>query len=874
MRRKYIEDKLLEFIAISICIDQQEYANSYADMGIPKLGKVKDCKLFIKNQNIFLKYKESFDENAKYDEEKMMFLYHQIVQAEWKEDIAWLEERKAVVNFCVGEIYCEKCLFEKALDYFKQAQAYIIKNSLQYTVPELFIRTKLYMAKCCLEKHSSSSVIDQLHNDAEKMLEYKMQEIDSVENETWRPTLLEYNKWKSAKLEYKMMKVELELQKAIAELDPYGEKRAEGKDEIWRFLSTQKSSGIPFENMDKNQILDVQKYLSKASELYAQIEEAESTCKYADKNTGKFSDESTWMTIWAKKQRDTLYATRASFYKEVYFDIKQAKLYYDDSTKNNKTDKEKKIMPYTERLEAMIYRKTLDRNNLDIIEMLSRESDLKKKLEYLMEDFFFEANEAFFIGWKNNCRSTICLGNLAILKYESKCNSALQKYIRKRSKHEIMRDVNTILDEVLKIEKNNMFALNMKAMLTVGKNQIDVQNTYGALRQSSLKRYFLKMSNFVGNSPDLEWIADQWKLEIILFYNSVLKYMEAAIVDTKSEKWTGRLVGHYTRKEVVSKLINKDPISRLRLSNVRHLNDPMEGISFIKVFERKERGGFEEKLLSAYSLEKQGYYRSSVYMASFTTRMDQLNMWTRYGDRGNGCCLQVDASETFDCDTKVPLEIASGDQEVVIMEDKKYPLYAVLYLPDHFCWQDNQEVMEEGVITYNQLRAYFKKRKKIEISYEEREWWGRQEHLLKKLYILRGNLINSLNRMNSFYQIVMEKAGENNELLKEAKNIIMVILDLVRFLVKSDHYREEREYRVIQYSSDPDYEEVKGNTPILFVRMQKELAYKRICYGPNVKDFNSEAAYSINIRKAPGEEKRGKNWRIEAYKSEIPYRER
>lgn len=39
-------------------------------------------------------------------------------------------------------------------------------------------------------------------------------------------------------LKYEMLVVELELQKAIAELDPYGEKREGVRDRIWEFLTT------------------------------------------------------------------------------------------------------------------------------------------------------------------------------------------------------------------------------------------------------------------------------------------------------------------------------------------------------------------------------------------------------------------------------------------------------------------------------------------------------------------------------------------------------------------------------------------------------------------------------------------------------------
>lgn len=99
----------------------------------------------------------------------------------------------------------------------------------------------------------------------------------------------------------------------------------------------------------------------------------------------------------------------------------------------------------------------------------------------------------------------------------------------------------------------------------------------------------------------------------------------------------------------------------------------------------------------------------------------------------------------------------------------------------------------------------------------------------------------------------------------------MIILDLVRFLVKSEHYKDEREYRLIQYSSDPKYEEMQDSTPRLYIDLEKKLAYRRICYGPCVADFNSTAAHGINIRKQKKDGKRGDAWNLQSYQSQIAY---
>lgn len=872
--KQYLQEKLKRLKVVCKREYQKHYLNGYPDIA----GKNdKESKKFSKKNT-----HNSLDKQSP-GIDVIKPLFQEIMGTQWENDSVWLEERKAKACFYIGEVLHEEGAYDHALSYLEQAEGIIVKHSLQFVIPKTYIRTKLYMGKCYMEKHCKSAMINQCHLDAEKIL--------SRAGEKCRNTL-----------KYEMLVVELELQKAIAELDPYGEKREGVRDRIWKFLSTQTDLDSFWKSDDSVDTLEVQKYLDKADKTYIAVQKR------------LLSGASQWKTAWLQKQQDTLIATKASFLKEMYFDIKRFEKEYGDKKAADQdfeyvsvcVHKLQSVLNNWELKKGRTSKKT-EKEYRNIKEEIC--SDLDIQIRELLRSFFVLAFEEFEEGINCNDKSTICLGNLAILKYEYdheailNCNDEFDMHIKSSE------SVNQILERVIEIESNNMFALNMLAMgMGVDKNDVvDTENdTYSALRHSSLKRYFNRIDNFMGEyqekSDHPNWRYDELRQQVrnlkkymILSYNSVMEYMDSAVVDTRSDNWKGKLVGHYTRKEVLAKLINKDPDSRMRLGNVRHLNDPLEGLQFIRQFPKVHEDSFTKKLFEAYSLEEQGKYRSSVYMSSFTTRVDQLNMWTRYGDRGNGCCIQVDASETFDCNTKVPLVFAAEDKKVVIMEDKRYPLYAVLYLPDHLKWNKlcgSEKEPEEAVgiesdeITYTRLLEYYSKRSDIELSDDERDWWGRQATLLIKLENLRCNLIKYFSMMDKITATILQPEGIDEakddeftanlkkQLVEEARNALMVILDLVRFLIKSDHYREEREYRVIQYSSDPDYEEVKGTSPSLFIKMEKELAYKRICYGPNVKEFNSDAAYGVNIRKAASEEGRGKNWRIEAYKSAIPYQDR
>lgn len=117
--------------------------------------------------------------------------------------------------------------------------------------------------------------------------------------------------------------------------------------------------------------------------------------------------------------------------------------------------------------------------------------------------------------------------------------------------------------------------------------------------------------------------------------------------------------------------------SKMRLQNVRHLNDPTEGCILHEFLDLK---GELENRLHNYFQNTGEMEKSSMYLGCFTSRTDQLNMWTRYGNQGSGCCIEIDAL-SFDKPTaKELLEMnIEEDDNRYTLENVKYPLYAMLY---------------------------------------------------------------------------------------------------------------------------------------------------------------------------------------------------
>ncbi len=602
----------------------------------------------------------------------------------------------------------------------------------------------------------------------------------------------------------KLFKLELLLQKAIAAMDMY----AAGESDI-----------------EGNKVNDC-KY-DYIQEAWLLIEDAKSVRD--ELFSGGMID--VLDENWKKKMDKTLITTKANYYKKLYFKLSDTDLYQETDS-------------------------VLDGENL--------------------QSSFENAFKLFARVIDKDPKNTIAINSIAALLYDHYQKTEDKEYLSSLLsqnfgennifiRSSIPEVIDAFLDQTLMVEYNNMFALNMKAALNGNKREMSTIEHYQMLRQSALKNRFKNLKKIIGDiCPDeLRDIM----VNLIILHSKASEFMDSAIIDFTDPQWKDLKVGHYTRLKVLPQLINRDPNSRMRIQNVHHLNDPLEGVLFVdllrKRFDGKENGqeSVIENLLALYGSEKNGTVRNSVYMGSFTSRLDQLNMWSRYGDGGRGCSLQLDAAQSFDKRAKISLEglFTDKDDFSYTMDDTKYPLYMVLYLPR----EDTEKLGE--IEKYARSRA--------DTSKQERIWWEKQADMTVKLAKLMGQVEHTIDKINSDFAQISRML--NGDLRRNARgelcNTIMLILDLVRFLIKSDCYRDEREYRIIQYSSDPEYY-MEDKMPKLYIPVKKKLVYEKICFGPLVQNFDSQAAYVLNIKKEKIDGEPKKTWNLEVCKSDIDYR--
>lgn len=773
----------------------------------------------------------------------------EIIEMHWEEDAEYLKRKQAEVLCKLGILYMEKGDLDRACEALEEAENIMENFSLQQIIPKYYIWTCMYIAQTYTEKHCEHERIEQYCEKAKALLEQMSKSAEKVSTEKVSAEKVEW----SAAIERKLW-VEWTLLWIIVRSNAY--------------KVVKDTDFVKEEPQIEKQLSDVWRKIFLFEQECVQDKKEDDTDR-----------------LWIRKQIDTYWASKGVYYKWLYFTYKD-NIWLEDSRRN--------------------------RNRC-----------------------FEIAVNSFVEGIKIDRENTICAGNIAALLYNyqteiRKCSGKeedsnffhkfLCKISRQLGTEKVFENAKEcilfLLDSVFQVDQNNMFALNLHAM--VGRSRKDEAYPYLALRQSSLRRRFAEMDRQLppenGGADDKAHVdrLRDIKERIIDLHTEVAKYMNAAIYPR--EKFKGLIVGHYTKSFVLPKLLRWEGNAKMRIRNVKHLNDPSEGALFMGYINQligrnasqalvKNGGESHENLIRnllqiyEYKRREEWNQKSSVYMGCFSSRIDQLNMWSRYGDAGKGCCLCIDAAASFDESTAAALAEISTVEDVYRykMEDNQYPLYMVLYLPG------NAEMNLDIVKEYAKGREAAERKKGEQIRelcekneregkttekiareekrcLEEANWWDEQVKLVDEFEELVKDLSCTLTQIQYDYRQFAEDMTDKGmtdeafaKLKEEIINTIMMILDQVRFLVKDDAYRDEREYRVIQYSYEPEYEEGDEAIPKLYVNIEKELRYTTVVFGPLTQNYASDSAYVLNLCKKVADRKEGERLKLDVYKSEIPY---
>lgn len=355
------------------------------------------------------------------------------------------------------------------------------------------------------------------------------------------------------------------------------------------------------------------------------------------------------------------------------------------------------------------------------------------------------------------------------------------------------------------------------------------ENDSDIIRNQAIKLIERYDNDYLNETSDLESISSLDATQLLEQADKIITNIRSKLtVDSNELKEIGSF-GHYTKIDTLTNYLIKaewknDNDSKvkspyLRLTNLKQLNDPMEGRVIYDYL------GIDNTFF-------QQYQTSNVFISSLTTVSDSLPMWKEYADSSQGAFLEYDLSYLED-----------------IVEHKSIEFVKVHYLD---LMSENKDETDIGKYLDN-LKQLFEKLQELKA---EKELISFAEKLKKISYLFKVKdyeyeteyriLINLDD--TAIQNIIKRDANDSsNEKYFKKEEIGLEVFDKV-------NYKDFRKYIVLSSKDNGRYD--------LFVYINLlPLKYSKVILSPKVTDADYIAPY---LKLA--------NPDIEIESSKIPYR--
>lgn len=411
------------------------------------------------------------------------------------------------------------------------------------------------------------------------------------------------------------------------------------------------------------------------------------------------------------------------------------------------------------------------------------------------------------------------------------------------------------LDELLLIfkiqhlETINNFYINNPQSLFVGqyldfvlrhsedviKNSINVvrkiaeENDSDIIRNQAIKLIEKYDNDYLNETSDLESIPSLDATQLLEQADKIITNIRSKLtVDSNELKEIGSF-GHYTKIDTLTNYLikadwkneNNSEIQPpfLRLTNLKQLNDPMEGRVIYDYL------GIDNTFFKQYQT-------SNVFISSLTTVSDSLPMWKEYADSSQGAFLEYDLSYLEDIVAHKSIEFVKVHY-LDLMSENKDETDVGKYLDDlKQLFEKLQELEAE-----KELISFAEKLKKISYLFKVKDYEYEMEYRI--LINLDDTAIQNI--------IKRDANDSSNEKYFKKEEIGLEVFDKV-------NYKDFRKYIVLSSKDNGRYD--------LFVYINlAPLKYSKVILGPKVTDADYIAPY---LKLA--------NPEIEIESSKIPYR--
>ena len=367
------------------------------------------------------------------------------------------------------------------------------------------------------------------------------------------------------------------------------------------------------------------------------------------------------------------------------------------------------------------------------------------------------------------------------------------------------------------------------------KNSIDVvrkieeENDSDIIRNQAIKIIEKYDNDYLNEKSDPESISAFDAEQLLEQADKIIYYIRSKLtVDAKELKEIGSF-GHYTKIDTLTNFLIKADWKNennseihppfLRLTNLKQLNDPMEGRVIYDYL------GIDNTFFKQYQT-------SNVFISSLTTVSDSLPMWKEYADSSQGAFLEYDLSYLEDIVAHKSIEFVKVHYLDLLSENKDETDVGKSLDDLKQLFEKLQDLEAE-----KELISFAEKLKKISYLFKVKDYEYEMEYRI--LINLDDTAIQNI--------IKRDANDSSNEKYFKKEEIGLEVFDKV-------NYKDFRKYIVLSSKDNGRYN--------LFVYINlAPLKYSKVILGPKVTDADYIAPY---LKLA--------NPDIEIESSKIPYR--
>ena len=306
--------------------------------------------------------------------------------------------------------------------------------------------------------------------------------------------------------------------------------------------------------------------------------------------------------------------------------------------------------------------------------------------------------------------------------------------------------------------------------------------------------------------------------------------------------------GHYTKGATLQVILKQEEnekkeekknifsvSGKTRLYNASYMNDPEEGLVIEKVLKSNKEGK-----ISSYFEKRDILDPSSWFLMSFTSKTDDLAMWSQYGDDAQGVCLVL---KEDDFSRFTSFNDVSWRKETLLLESENKSEVAISESSSDFKSSPNKLENNDSNNSIYRDETQLKSEQKDNISKGSIDYLYRIAYIknkdkdfeLEKSELFDDDEIKELDEsVNHLKQKLEENLVENDPFYKKA---ISECIEEIRYLFKSVDYKYENELRILRYANlDPSNQEIKidmsSGIGKLYVERENPIQIDEVIFGP------------------------------------------